>query len=57
MNGLGNEIVVVDLRASAKVFSSDEAARIAADRTSRFDQLMVLHAPKTAGTQCYVKNL
>ena len=55
MNGLGNEIVVVDLRASAKVFSADEAARIAADRTSRFDQLMVLHAPKTAGTQSYVR--
>lgn len=55
MNGLGNEIVVVDLRASPKVFTGDEAAGIAADRTSRFDQLMVLHAPKTVGTQSYVR--
>lgn len=55
MNGLGNEIVVVDLRASAKVFSSDEAAAIAADRSSRFDQMMVLHAPKTSGTESYVR--
>ncbi|MBK9078272.1 MAG: diaminopimelate epimerase [Hyphomicrobium sp.] len=55
MNGLGNEIVVVDLRASSKVFTATEAARIAADRTSRFDQLMVLHAPTTAGTESYVR--
>ncbi|HPG89619.1 MAG TPA: diaminopimelate epimerase, partial [Hyphomicrobium sp.] len=55
MNGLGNEIVVVDLRGSAKVFTSAEAASIAADRTSRFDQLMVLHAPRTAGTKSYVR--
>ena len=55
MNRLGNEIVVVDLRASSKVFTATEAARIAADRTSRFDQLMVLHAPTTAGTESYVR--
>jgi diaminopimelate epimerase len=55
MNGLGNEIVVVDLRASGRVFTAAEAERIAADRTSRFDQLMVLHAPKTVGTEAYVR--
>jgi diaminopimelate epimerase len=55
MNGLGNEIVVVDLRNSAKVFTADEAAAIAADRRSRFDQMMVLHAPKTNGTNAYVR--
>lgn len=55
MNGLGNEIVVVDLRGSTKVFTPAEAASIATDRTSRFDQLMVLHAPKTPGTQSYVR--
>ena len=55
MNGLGNEIVVVDLRAGAKVFSPSEVVAIAADRRSAFDQLMVLHAPKTKGTEAYVR--
>jgi diaminopimelate epimerase len=55
MNGLGNEIVVVDLRASTKVFSADEAAAVAADRSSKFDQMMVLHPPKKAGTEAFVR--
>ncbi len=55
MNGLGNEIVVVDLRASSKVFSAAEVATVAADRPSRFDQMMVLHAPKTKDTDAYVR--
>jgi diaminopimelate epimerase len=55
MNGLGNEIVVVDLRASAKIFTQKEVTAIAADRPSRFDQLMVLHAAKTKGTESYVR--
>lgn len=55
MNGLGNEIVVVDLRASPKVFSAEEAAAIAADRPSRFDQMMVLHPARTKGTESYVR--
>ena len=55
MNGLGNEIVVVDLRASAKIFTAGEVSSVAADRTSRFDQMMVLHVPKTEGTESYVR--
>jgi diaminopimelate epimerase len=55
MNGLGNEIVVVDLRASSKVFTAEEAAAIAANRASHFDQLMVLHAPATKGTLSFVR--
>jgi len=55
MNGLGNEIVVVDLRASTKVFTPDEVSAIAAERQSRFDQMMVLHAPVTPGTEAYVR--
>ncbi len=51
MNGLGNEIVVVDLRGSSKVFTAAEVAAIAAERTSHFDQMMVLHAPTTKGTE------
>jgi diaminopimelate epimerase len=55
MNGLGNEIVVVDLRDSSKAFSAEEAAAIAANRQTQFDQLMVLHKPRTAGTESYVR--
>jgi diaminopimelate epimerase len=55
MNGLGNEIVVVDLRPSPKIFKAGEVAAIAADRTSRFDQMMVLHAAKTKGTEAFVR--
>jgi diaminopimelate epimerase len=55
MNGLGNEVVVVDLRASPRVFKAEEVAAIAADRTSRFDQMMVLHAAKTRGTESFVR--
>ena len=55
MNGLGNEIVVVDLRLSPKVFKAEEVEAISADRPSRFDQMMVLHAPITKGTDAYVR--
>lgn len=55
MNGLGNEIVVVDLRGSSKVFTAAEAAAIAADPSSHFDQMMVLHRPATSGTESLVR--
>jgi hypothetical protein len=55
MNGAGNEIVVVDLRASAHVVTAAEARAIAADERSRFDQMMVLHRPRTPGTRCYIR--
>lgn len=55
MNGLGNEIVLVDLRGSSKVFSADEAAAIAALPNSHFDQMMVLHDPRNSDTDAYVR--
>ena len=55
MNGLGNEIVLVDLRGSTHVFAAGEARAIAARPQSRFDQMMVLHDPRTAGTEAYVR--
>lgn len=55
MNGLGNEIVVLDLRGSrAKVRFSDAQAIADADG-SFFDQLMVLHDPASAGTDAYLR--
>ena len=55
MNGLGNEIVVVDLRNSTKTFTPEEVTAVASERMSRFDQMMVLHAPRTSGTESYVR--
>ncbi|WP_018260095.1 diaminopimelate epimerase [Methylobacterium sp. WSM2598] len=55
MNGLGNEIVVLDLRASSHVVRPEEARAIAADPRSRFDQLMVLHDPVTPGTDARLR--
>ena len=55
MNGLGNEIVVVDLRGTSRVLSAGEARAIARRPGSHFDQMMVLHDPKTAGTEAYVR--
>ncbi|MCL4765664.1 MAG: diaminopimelate epimerase [Hyphomicrobiaceae bacterium] len=55
MNGLGNEIVMIDLRGSPRVLSAEEARAIAAAPGSRFDQLMVLHDPRSAGTEAFVR--
>jgi diaminopimelate epimerase len=54
MNGLGNEIVVVDLRGSGKRFTTDEAASIAAAPRTHFDQMMVLHDPETPETDARI---
>ena len=55
MNGLGNEIVVADLRASAKVLTTREVEAIARLPRLSFDQLMALHPPRTAGTDAFVR--
>jgi diaminopimelate epimerase len=55
MNGLGNEITVLDLRGSSHLVTAAEARAIAADPRSRFDQLMVLHDPVTPGTDAYMR--
>lgn len=55
MNGLGNEITVLDLRGTALRVSAAEARAIAADPRSRFDQLMVLHDPVSPGTDAYMR--
>ncbi|GGK31809.1 diaminopimelate epimerase [Salinarimonas ramus] len=49
MNGLGNEIVVLDLRGTDVRVRPEEARAIAGNALSRFDQLMVLHDPSLAG--------
>ncbi|MEQ1697427.1 MAG: diaminopimelate epimerase [Hyphomicrobiaceae bacterium] len=55
MNGLGNEILVVDLRQSPRVLSAAEVSAIARMPKMQFDQLMALHRPKTSGTAAFVR--
>jgi diaminopimelate epimerase len=55
MNGLGNQITVVDLRGTKLVVSDAEARAIAAEPRASFDQLMVLHDARTPGTDAFVK--
>jgi diaminopimelate epimerase len=57
MNGLGNEIVVVDLRGTKTRVAPHEARAIAADPRSRFDQLMAIHDPLVTGTDAYLRIL
>lgn len=53
MNGVGNEIVVIDLRASPAAISADEARAINA--AVPYDQLMALYPPKLAGTEAFIR--
>lgn len=55
MNGLGNEIIVLDLRGKNIQVSAAEARAIAAGKDLAYDQLMVLEDPHSPGTLSYVK--
>jgi diaminopimelate epimerase len=55
MNGLGNEIVVVDMRASSGRITAEEARAAAQPTGAPYDQLMALHPPRTPGTDAYVR--
>ena len=55
MNGLGNEIVVLDLRGKNISVSEAEARAIGRGEGLRFDQLMVMQDPRRAGTESFVK--
>src|ERR1700761_1450772 len=53
MNGIGNDIVVVDLRDAAGKVTA-EAARAVASQVS-YDQLMVLQRPRLDGTEAFIR--
>ncbi|MGH6770452.1 MAG: diaminopimelate epimerase [Xanthobacteraceae bacterium] len=55
MNGLGNEIVVVDMRAQPGAVTPDDVRAVAKPSGVPYDQLMVLHAPRAHGTDAYVR--
>ncbi|WOJ91082.1 diaminopimelate epimerase [Methylocapsa polymorpha] len=54
MNGLGNEIVVLDLRGGDVVVSGPEARAIGQGEGLAFDQLMVLQDPISQGADAFV---
>jgi len=55
MNGIGNEIVVVDLRDRPGVVGADEARAVASPKGVPFDQLMVLQPPRLEGTEAFIR--
>jgi diaminopimelate epimerase len=55
MNGIGNEIVVVDLRDSSAAVTAQDARAIAAPGGVAFDQLMILERPRINGTEAFVR--
>ena len=55
MNGIGNEIVVVDMRDSGRPISAAEARAVAAPEGAPYDQLMALYAPRTPGTDGFIR--
>src|SRR5882724_1451663 len=55
MNGLGNEIVVVDMRATPAPIAADEARAAAQPAGAPYDQMMALYPPRMSGTDAYVR--
>lgn len=55
MNGLGNEIIVADMRGRADRVTPAAAVRINADPATKFDQIMAIHDPRTPGTAYYME--
>jgi diaminopimelate epimerase len=57
MNGLGNAIIVADMRGRADRVTPDAARRLASDPPTRFDQIMAIHDPRIQGTAGYIEIL
>lgn len=57
MNGLGNEIIVADMRGRADRVAPAAAIALNADPATRFDQIMAIHDPRTPGTANYIEIL
>ncbi|PWJ74822.1 diaminopimelate epimerase [Pseudaminobacter salicylatoxidans] len=55
MNGLGNEIIVADMRGRADRVTPAAAIALNADAATKFDQIMAIHDPRTAGTINYIE--
>jgi diaminopimelate epimerase len=54
MNGLGNEIAILNLRGTGLAVSGPEARAISRGEGLAFDQLMVLHEPRSAKADAFM---
>ena len=57
MNGLGNEIIVADMRGRKDRVTAAAAVAINADPATKFDQIMAIHDARTPGTANYIEIL
>jgi diaminopimelate epimerase len=55
MNGIGNEIVIVDLRAGGGTIGAADARAAAKAQGAGYDQLMALYPPRTPGTDAFIR--
>ena len=55
MNGLGNQIIVADMRGRADRVTPAAAIAINATPGTAFDQIMAVHDPRTPGTANYIE--
>lgn len=55
MNGLGNEIIVADMRGRSDRVTAAAAIAINAVPATRFDQIMAIHDARTLGTAHYIE--
>ena len=55
MNGIGNEIVVIDMRRAGGPIGADDARAAAKPEGAPYDQLMALYPPRTPGTDAFVR--
>ncbi len=54
MNGIGNEIIVADMRGRADSVSAAAVVALNADAATRFDQIMAIHDARTPGTNYFI---
>src|SRR6218665_2491636 len=54
MNGLGNKILVVDMRGRRDRVTPEAAIALNADPQTQFDQIMAIHDPKADGTDAFI---
>lgn len=55
MNGLGNQIIVIDMRGRTDRVTAAAAIAINATAGTKFDQIMAIHDSRIAGTVAYIE--
>ncbi|TIT76694.1 MAG: diaminopimelate epimerase [Mesorhizobium sp.] len=54
MNGIGNDIIVADMRGRADKVTPEAAIALNGDAATKFDQIMAIHDARTPGTAYYI---